>query len=299
LDEIIIFDRKFLGKVLYNYKAMGSLLALIKKLRDGKFDIVLDLQGLFRTASLGWLSGCKKRFGMAKAGEFAHLFYTNKISQDKDSIHLVDYYLKIAQAAGASDTMVQFVLPKDSAAFDSVSKLLRTNNIDSKNYAVLVPGSAHKDKCWPVERFAALGEIIAKKWGFSIIVTGTASEKVIGDKLVSVAKTTIANFVGLTNISQLIALLKGAKLVISNDTGPGHIATALGVPLVIIFGRSNPARVAPYGKKNSVAAIDPDGRGFNSDSSDPKHNIKAVTIEEVYQKVCAQIEQISLQKNSV
>jgi ADP-heptose:LPS heptosyltransferase len=78
--------------------------------------------------------------------------------------------------------------------------------------------------------------------------------------------------------------------VVSNDTGPGHIAAALGVPVVLIFGRSNPARVAPYGRSHCVAAVEPDGRGFNADSKDPKHDIKAITVDEVYQKVCEQLD---------
>jgi ADP-heptose:LPS heptosyltransferase len=83
--------------------------------------------------------------------------------------------------------------------------------------------------------------------------------------------------------------LKGARLVVSNDTGPGHIAAALGVPVVLIFGRSNPARVAPYGRPHCVAAVEPDGRGFDADSADPKHDIKLITVDEVYQKVCEQL----------
>ena len=71
----------------------------------------------------------------------------------------------------------------------------------------------------------------------------------------------------------------------------GGVAVALGVPSVLIFGRSNPARVAPYGKINCVAAVDPHGRGPKPDSADPKHDIKAVTFDEVYQKVSEQMKQ--------
>ena len=87
----------------------------------------------------------------------------------------------------------------------------------------------------------------------------------------------------------LSVLLKAARLVISNDTGPGHIAAALGVPLVMIFGRSNPVRVAPYARPQCVAAIEPDKRGLQPDSPDPKHNINNITVPQVYQKVCEQM----------
>jgi len=289
LDNIIYFDRKFLGKAWYNPRAFVALLSLIHQLRRSRFDLVIDLQGLFRTAILAWLSGCKKRFGMTTAREFAHIFYTYKLAQDQSCIHLVDYYLKIAQAAGASDLSAEFILNIDRTAADSVHRLLAEKKIKPDNYAVLVPGSAHSDKCWPVERFAALAEKISSRFGFSIVATGAKAEKSMVENLRRKTATT-ANLAGLTNLRELTALIKSARVVVSNDTGPGHIAAALGVPVVMIFGPTNPARVAPYGRSSCVAAVEPDGRGFNADSTNPKHNIKAVTVDEVYQKVCKQIE---------
>ncbi|MDD5381654.1 MAG: glycosyltransferase family 9 protein [Phycisphaerae bacterium] len=289
LNEVILFERKFLGRALSNPRAFGALVALIWRINRCKFDIVIDLQGLFRTAAFAWLSGCKKRFGMANAGEFAHLFYTNKIKQDSVCIHLVDYYLEIVRQAGAAKIDVQFLLPVDSVAADSVNRLLKAKDIKPDNYAVFVPTSAHEDKCWPVERFAALADKITKQFHLSIIATGSASEKPIVERLKNKANVPIANFAGVTSIGELVTLLKGARLVVSNDTGPGHIAAALGVPVVLIFGRSNPARVAPYGRPDCAAAIEPNGRGFEADSTDPKHDIKAITVDEVYQKVCEQL----------
>ena len=79
-------------------------------------------------------------------------------------------------------------------------------------------------------------------------------------------------------------------MVISNDTGPGHIAAALQVPIVMIFGRSNPARVHPYGRPQCVAAVEPTARGFKADSTDPRHTVMSITIDEVFDKACAQIQ---------
>jgi lipopolysaccharide heptosyltransferase I len=291
LTDIIIFDRKFLGKAWYHPGAFASLVSLIRRLRHSKFDAVIDLQGLFRTASLAWLSGCKKRLGMAKARELARIFYTHKAAQDKDCIHLVDYYFKIIRTAGASETKAQFVLPQDPAAADSIGTLLTSHNVKPDNYAVFVPGSARSDKCWPIERFAALADKISSQFHLSIVATGTASETSDVEKLQALTNVSIANFAGLTNLTELIALLRTAKLVVSNDTGPGHIAAALDTPLVLIFGPTNPARVAPYERSHCVAAIEPDSRGFKADSTDPKHDIKAITVDGVYQKVCEQMRQ--------
>lgn len=290
LDNIILFDRKFLGKAWCDPAATKALWTLIGQLRRAKFDAVIDFQGLFRTASIGWLTGCKNRIGMANAREFGHIFYTQKIPQTKQDIHLVDYYLKITRAAGADYTEPEFVLPQDESAAESVTKLLNDHNIPSDNYAVFVPGSAHDDKCWPVENFAALAEKINAQFGMSIIATGTEPEKAVVEKIKNIANVTITDLAGKTNIPQLIALLKNAKLVVSNDTGPGHIAAALNVPVILIFGRSNPARVAPYKRPNCFTAVAPNDRGFKPDSIDPAHNIANITVEEVFEKISKQIE---------
>ncbi len=289
LDEIIPFDRKFLGKAWFHPGAFCTLVSLIRQLRNGRFDVVFDFQGLFRTASLAWLSGCNKRFGRTGAREFAHIFYTDKVPQGTDCAHLVDYYLEMIRMAGAGEVSVEFVLPRKPAAAESIDRLLTSHGTASNNYAVLVPGSAHRDKCWPTERFAELADKIAAQFGLSIVATGTEPEASVVERLSKKANVPITNLAGQTSISELMALLGGAKLVVSNDTGPGHIAAGSGVPLVLIFGRSNPVRVAPYGRKECAVAIDPEGRGLDINSTDPRHDIKAITVDQVYQKVREQL----------
>lgn len=289
LTDIIPFDRKFLGKAWYYPPALGSLISFLRSLKRPRYDAVFDLQGLFRTAFFAWSSRCGKRYGMADARELAALFYTHKIPRSRDCIHLVDYYLKIIRSAGASVFTPEFILPCSSEAADSVSDLLEARQINPDNYAVLVPGSAHSDKCWPSERFAALAEKISAKFGFSIIATGAASESDSVEILKTRSNVPLTNLAGRTSLRELIALMRNAKLVISNDTGPGHIAAALGRPLVLIFGRSNPARVCPYARDNCTVAIEPDRRGMLPDSLNPKHSINNITTETVFQKVCEQM----------
>lgn len=289
IDNIILFDRRFLGRAWYNPKAFASLLLLIKQLKKNKFDAVIDLQGLFRTASLAWLSGCKKRFGLADARELAHIFYTHTVTKEQDSAHVVDYYLKVIQAVGASGINVEFVLPQDPAAVDSVESLLTSRRIKPGNYAVLVPGSAHKSKCWPADNFAALADKITSDFAISIILVGTEPEKVITQKIASKATAKVEDFAGLTTLPELVALFRKAAVVVTNDTGPGHIAVALGIPLVMIFGPSNPIRIFPYCRPETVAAVDPFRRGPKLQSTNPAHAIDAITVDEVYKKVCEQI----------
>jgi len=294
LDEIIPFDRKYLGRAWCNPKAFAALLTLIRRLRSKHFEAVFDLQGLLRTASLGWLSGCPNRFGMAGAREFAHVFYNHKISQDPACIHLVDYYLKIVRAAGPATTDVEFALPENPAAAEFVKSLLQKHNVAIDNYVVLIPGSARPNKCWPAERFAALADKITSIQSCSVIAVGSPAERDLAEKINALAKPPVVNLAGRTSIPQLTAVLKSAKLVVGNDTGPIHIAAALDVPVVVIFGPTNPARVAPYHKKNSVVAIDPGCRGLKPDSSNPKYAIENVRLDMVLEKVVRKLKNPSL-----
>jgi lipopolysaccharide heptosyltransferase I len=289
IDELIAFDREFLGRAWYNQRAFNALLGLIRKLREENFDAVFDFQGLFRTAALGWLCGCKNRFGMKNARELSNLFYTQKVRQDKNCIHVVDYYLKIVQTAGAKNVEAKFIIPTDDKAFDYVNGLLASHDIEPGKFACFVTGSAHTDKCWPIERFAILAEKIYSQLGLKIVASGATSERGLNEKFKLLTKAPVIDLTGKTDLNQLKALLSSAGIVIGNDTGPSHIAAALGVPVVMIFGRSNPARVAPYKKPNSFVAVEPFGRGAKINSLESKYNINNVSVDMVYEKVAANL----------
>lgn len=289
LDEIILFDRKLLGKAWRNKKALRALISLIKKLRDSEFDAVIDLQGLFRTGCLAWLSGCKYRFGMAAARELGNIFYTHKIADGKDAVHVVDYYLKIVRATGAEDTEAEFVLPEDQLSAQAVKELLAEKNVPTDKYVVFIPGSAHKEKCWPADRFAALADKIHRRFALRIVAAGTESEKTVVKEIQHRTQVSITNLAGSTDLRQLTALLRGACLVVSNDTGPGHIAAALDTPLVIIYGWSNPTRIYPYRRQHCLVAGGMDTRGTKIKSLNPRHSVTAISADQVFEKVCEQL----------
>ena len=290
LDEVILFDREKLSKWWCSIESFNELRSLIKNLKTGEFDLVFDFQGLFRTGYFGWITGCRKRFGMAGARELAHLFYTDKISQDALSIHLVDYYLKMAEASGAKRKEVEFKLHEDAGTKAAVAKLLKSHNI-SGNYAVLVPGAAQTNKCWPIERFAELADKISSRFRIQIVATGSHGEMEYIEKISKVSKSRVINLAGKTTVRELAPLMRGASLVVSNDTGPGHIAAAVGVPIVMIFGPTNPARVCPYKRPECVVAVEPNERGMKADSYESRHGISHITVEQVFETVCEQIKQ--------
>ncbi len=287
VHKTVIFARTKLGKWWYKPAAFAELVRLIKQLRNEKYDIVFDFQGRFRSAIFAFFSGCKKRIGITPTQEITSVFYTKKIRQT--SPHLVDFFLDMVCSAGTQRGKADFGLKPTPQAVDEIRKILSEYKINSNNYAVLVPAATVEAKKWPVENFASLADKVRKKYHCGIAAVGTESEHRTAEKLQELTDMSITNLAGKTNIRQLIALLAGAKIIVSGDTGPAHIAAALGVPVVIIFGFTNPSRVGPYGRLNSAAAVEPDKRGQNVESDNPAHNIKNVSVENVFEIISKQL----------
>ena len=291
LDEIILFDRKFLAQAWHNPAAGRNLLSLISKLRQSRFDAVLDLQGLFRTGLLAWLSGCPQRFG-PRWREMAHLFYTTSIPPRLAWVHVVDYYLKLVEAMGASDLRRRIppagktVRPAMAARALLAAAKASTPTATRSSFRV-PPRPANAGRA---ERFAALVDRLASEHGLAVVATGSKSESAMIEKIRRLAKHPPANLAGQTSLPELVEVLRRAKLVVSNDTGPGQIAAALGRPLVMMFSWSNPLRVGPYGRPQCVVARDISSRGLANRSHNPQHGIQHITLEEVYAKAVEQLE---------
>jgi len=298
LERLILFDRKKLGRAWQSLDALRALRGLFQELNQHRFDAVFDFQGLLRTAILARATRSGLRYGMAKAREGATLFYTHRVEQDHDNLHLVDYYLKIAQAAGARVTEPRFLLPTVAEATESINQLLAEHTIASKAYVVLVAGSAHGDKCWPGPNYAELIERIHTRFSLPVITVGSKAERPGIQQITDSSQAPVVNLAGHTNLKELVALLRGARLVISNDTGPGHLGVALGVPLVMMFSWSNPARIYPYGRPECMVAIDPFTRGKQIKSRDPRHNIRNISVDQVFERVCDQLQSTDPQEEA-
>ncbi len=246
ISELMIFDRKHYAQSWWNPKAMLDWRQFKRSLRQSNFDLVIDLQGLFRSGFLSFQTGAACRVGFEDAREGGWVFYTHRVRVDTWDQHAIGRYLKITRALGCPDGPIEFPFVIDDADRVSVRQLLA--NIG--NYAVLLPGTIWNTKRWPVERFAALVQPLRQQFGMESVVAGGPADGALGRQIPGVDLT------GKTNLRQLVALLEGAALVIANDSGPMHIAAALGRPLVTVFGPTNPLRNGPYGREDCVVRTD-------------------------------------------
>ncbi|HEV57830.1 MAG TPA: hypothetical protein ENN87_10105 [Phycisphaerales bacterium] len=250
-------------------------------LRQRRFDLVIDLQGLFRTAFFARVTGCRQRYGPSTAREMATLFYAHRVDPHPDSTHVIDEHLRIVQAAGADALRAEYGLAATAEDRKAAGRLLAEAGLEKKPYAVLVTGSAHALKCWPVEHFAQLADRLSRRFDIAIVGIGTQGEKDTVDRLAALAEVPVVNLAGRTDLGALVGVLAGASLIVSNDTGPGHIAVALDRPTVLIVGPTNPARICPYKHRDAVAAVNPFGRGRTINDYNPVYRIGRVSVEMV------------------
>ncbi len=290
LDRIVSFDRHRLAGTWRNLHSLRALLHLRRDLRAAMFDCVLDFQGLLRSALLGHFTGTALRIGMANAREGAHWLYSRTIHQDTDNLHLVDFNLKLVQSLSAKPLPeAQFVFPRPSEARAWTQTLFEQQGLARRRYVIFVAGSAQRDKCWPVERFADLAGRIHDAFGLPILAVGSAGEGETIGQIGGQSRCPVLSLAGQTTLPQLVALMDSAALVVANDTGPGHVAAGLGVPLVMLYSWSNPARIYPYRRPECMVAVDPFGRGRQIKSRDPRHNVGNISVDEVFEKVCEQL----------
>ena len=289
LDDVLLFDRKGMSTWFYNRQGFKIFWDFTKQLKAGKFDLVLDLQGLLRSAVFSRMTGCGRRIGLMESRELAHLFYTELIAPPKDSVHILDTYFAMLNEIGIENCTPACRLTAPASARESIQQKLREKQISPKNFIALVPGSAHAYKCWPAERFAKIAEQIHHEYGWDAVVVGTQSERIYADAIGANTSSPVIDLTGRTSIPELVALFEQAAAVVSNDTGPGHIATSTNTPCVIIFGNTNPLRLGPYQQPECMAAIDPEKRGSEIKDTKSAHQIENVTVEMVLEKIGSQL----------
>jgi len=230
--------------------------AAIRAVREGRFDLVVDLQGLLRSAVLGWASGSAVRVGFANGREGSPWFYTHRVSVPDASMHAVDRYLLLAQFLGAEPETPgpsAFCLPRDPAADARVEALLAAAGVRAGTMLVaLNPSARWATKQWPAESFAAAGDWLQRHGGVRVAVVGSGTERSAGDAVIRCMQTAPLDLVGKTSMKELIALLRRLRAFITNDSGPMHLAAAVGTPVIALFGPTDPARTGPYGEGHRV-----------------------------------------------
>ncbi|MGD0545831.1 MAG: glycosyltransferase family 9 protein [Candidatus Acidiferrales bacterium] len=231
-------------------KSAAGISAAVRQLRAGKYTHAIDFQGLYKSAALAFASGTPRRIGFqssyAREG-LATVFYTDRLNPRGP--HKVDHNLTLAARGGARIGNVRFSMAIHSEDDERVSRELAAHGL--QEYFVLNPGGGWRSKCWPAERYGTLHRQLAERYRLRGIVTFGPGEEELAQEIIRAAADPAPVALPL-ELGPLMAALRRAKFVVSADTGPLHLACALGAPVVGLFGPTDPVRNGPYSREDVV-----------------------------------------------
>jgi heptosyltransferase I len=263
---------------LFSFNTWGQIAVSLSHLRGIQYDAAIDFQGAVRSALFARWSGAPIVYGSAQPREnTASLLYTRKISSEMSGTHVVEQALALAEAvmpaipSAIGEPQVEF--PVDPDAESKIATLTDTIG----DYAILNPGAGWGAKMWPAERYGQVAKELAKREILSLVNFGPGEEELA--LAVEAASAGSARKVSCS-ISELISLTRRARLFIGGDTGPMHMAAALKIPVVAIFGPTNPVRNGPFGTR-SVVLRSASSTTDHTRHREPEQGLLAITVDEV------------------
>ena len=249
LTGIVRFERKRWGKPQHWPEMFRS----IRWLREQNFDLVIDLQCLARSGAFAWLARGKFLVGLDEVREGARGFYDLAVPRKSFHTHAVDWYLSVLPPLGVPVHQDFIWLPERREISAAINLKFKIQN---SKLVLLQPGARWKNKRWPVQHFTKLVRTLAKKFpDTDFAVLGGQADQSLGEIIAQAAPERCRNLCGATSLPEMIEWVRRGDLLITNDTGPMHVAAALGKPLIALFGPTAPERTGPYGQLANVLRL--------------------------------------------
>ena len=259
VDEVILFQKKAF-KTFKGFKQ--NFKPFYKLLHRRKYDISIDLQGLFKSMAVVLTANAKKKIGYVDMREGSNLI-SKAIKGPHFNGHIVDRYLDTVKYLGCDTDNIIFPLKNTAEEINYVNNLLMDNKIDdNKSFIVFAVGTNWVNKCWSTKNFAILSDLLSEHSIKTVLIGfGKNDEQKALEITRQNTSNNIVNLVGKTSLMQTAALIKKAKAVVGGDTGNLHLAAALNIPAIMLMGPTDPNRNGPYKQMHNVilAGHDCDG----------------------------------------
>lgn len=273
-DFVHVVDTKRWRKSIFSRETRRQLGDALREVRDQHYEVAADFQGALKSAFFARSARAKTVIGFADPREFpASIFYKHRVNAQ--GAHVIDQYHSLAEAvAGRPLPHCQAVLPRDKEAEACIAKKVADLGHD---FAIINPGAGWGSKQWPPERYGEVARALSLCGLTPLINFGPGEQELALE--VQAASNGVSQPISCS-IAELIALTRRARLFIGGDTGPLHLAAALRVPVVAIFGPTDPARNGPYGTKSAVVR-NPASTTSLSHTSAPDPGLIKISAEEV------------------
>ena len=250
LAGLILFERKRWAKPRF----WPEMLRSIRRTRAQKFDWVIDLQCLARSAAFAWLADGGLLIGLDEVREGSRGFYDVAVRRASFHTHAVDWYLAVLHPLGIPAHTPFTWLPERPARAAAVQAKWPSDGV---RWIALQPGARWDNKRWPAEYFAEVVRTLARETPqVRFAILGSRDDQALGQAIARAAPGACLNLCGQTSLPEMIEWVRRCELMITNDTGPMHVAAALGKPMVALFGPTEPRRTGPYGRPSAVLRLD-------------------------------------------
>ena len=257
LNEVVLFDRRRFSRIGRSPRVTREFFQYVRELRARRYDLVIDLQGLFRTGFLSIATGAPVRIGFRQAREGAWMFYTDYLIVDDLDMHAVDKNYLVSRLLGFDDVPVEFNIGlTDSLRCDAVDLLRALGITERQRVVAVVPGARWETKQWLPEHFVEAIDQLQGESGVRCVLLGGPDETRLCDRIVTACGSKPVNLVGRTTVRQLAAVVALADVVLCQDSAAMHLAVAFDRPLVCLTGPTNPRRTGPYGRPEDVVRLD-------------------------------------------
>ena len=263
-------DVEYLDELLvHEGSGLRSVVKQVREWRKREFDLAVIFPNSLETALVASLARVPLRIGYATEGRQRLLSHPLELPEWRSSKHEVFYYLRLIaelewlvnQEQTFLDTQPDASLEVSASRQSAARDLLGAYGVDTERDRVvaLCPGSINsRAKRWPAERYAALGDKLSEQLGSKILLVGSAAEAEVSAAVAAQMNSTAIDLTGKTDLAELVALLSLVNLLVTNDTGPAHIAAALGRPTLVIFGPTNPLTTRPFSPYGEIIREPPD-----------------------------------------
>ncbi len=237
VDRVILFDRSLWWKAAAPF---------LRQIRSGHFDLVLDLQRIFKSGVISRWTGAPYRIGFHRhdCKEFNWLFNNQYIPATGESVSKLDHYLKFAEFLALEPYPIEWKIRLSEGEQGRVEKMLRGVG---PSFAVFFVGSKWESKRWFPNQTAKSAAEIQKRFGLEIVLLGGREDVRFAEEVASFGSLRVTNYVGKTSLREAIGILSRARVAIGPDTGLMHLSAAVGTPVVSLWGATSPVRTGPYG----------------------------------------------------
>jgi lipopolysaccharide heptosyltransferase I len=255
IDQLLLVDSRGWAKQILS--TWREILGFIRYYRSQEFDVALDFQGHFKSAVLARLSGAPRRIGMSRSDRkesWSSMLLNEFSHQTEQQQHIIEKNLALLESLGidVGNHPLNFHIHPDEEAVQYVASELQ--KLETERFILVNPGGGWITKLWEADKFAQLLDSIYNDLNIPALITWGPGEKHIADRIArKCISPALVSF--STNLSELIALTQRARLVVSGDSGPLHLASAMGVPVVGLYGPTDPERNGPWNPHDSACTI--------------------------------------------